>query len=231
MLRWMLLLFGLSCWIQFAEADDAAATGHFEGRVLYEADPAKPWRFGRFYVEGKGSGPLIETVVALHGTGLKQVRANSEPVTIEVDQKDFMFKPETTAIRAGDSVKFLNNDGPTHNVRAVHPVASFNENMPAGGEFLYQFKKPTGANSPITLGCVYHGNMRAWIFVFDNPFFKVTQDKEGGKFRFEGIPPGKYRLDVVHPAGRLRSSEMIEIRANETLKKDVVLSPKHVEMP
>lgn len=209
-------------WWAVAAEPKPQATGTIEGLVTFKADPKKPWRYSRFYLKTRGSSALSEAVVALQGRELKAADANREPKTVEVDQKDFMFIPETTAIHAGDTVKFLNNDGPTHNVRTTHNTANFNENMPAGGEYSHQFKKPTGVIDPITLGCVYHGNMRAFVYVFENPFFSVTEN--AGKFRFENVPAGNFRLDVVHPAGQMKSSQRIDVKPGETLKIEVQLS-------
>ena len=209
-------------WFAVAADPKPLPTGTVEGTVTFKADPKKPWRYARFYLKTRGSNVLAESVVALQGRELRLVDADRKPKTHEVDQRDFMFIPETTALRTGDSVKFLNNDGPTHNVRATHAIANFNENMPSGGEYQHQFKKPTGIQDPITLGCVYHGNMRAFLYVFEHPFFQVTE--QSGKFRFENVPAGSFRLDVVHPAGQMNSSQRVEVKPGETLKVEVQLS-------
>ncbi len=56
--------------------------------------------------------------------------------------------------------------------------------------------------------------MRAWVFVFDHPWFQLTGPD--GAFRLTNVPPGDYRLDVVHPAGELRSSQTITVKPDET---------------
>lgn len=208
----------------FSAKGSEPSTGTVIGTVTYKADAKRPWRHSRFYL--KSTNTLAETVVALHGTELKKHIPTRKPAVVEVDQRDFMFKPETSAIQVGDTVRFLNNDGPTHNVRSTHDSAMFNENMPAGGEYLHTFKKATGINFPVTLGCIYHGNMRAWIYVFDNPWFHVTD--ETGSFRFENVPRGELRLDIMHPAGQLKSTQAINVKANETTRVSVVLTPDDV---
>lgn len=198
------------------------ATGTVEGRVLIQASDVARWRLSRFYVRKKGELVVAEAVVALRGLALKGLKLPMKPEEAIVDQRDFQFTPETTAIRAGTSVKFLNNDGGTHNVRAAHPVADFNENLPSGEEFVYVFKKPTGIQLPVTLGCVYHGNMRAFIYVFDHPYFVVTET--AGTFRFEDVPVGELQLDVAHAAGQMKKSQTLTVRKGETMKLDVLLS-------
>src|ERR1044072_1075934 len=96
------VLAGVLLW---AGKADAAEGGVVSGRVRYQADPARPWTLGRYYLNG---GSLAEAVVALEGEGL--TGPESSPKTVEMNQKDFLFVPETVALRTGDSVRFLNSD-------------------------------------------------------------------------------------------------------------------------
>jgi hypothetical protein len=65
--------------------------------------------------------------------------------------------------------------------------------------------------------------MRSWVFVFDHPHFGVTGD-DGG-FRMMDVPPGEYTLEIVHPAGELRRQETVEVKAGQTTRVDIVVSP------
>ena len=77
------------------------------------------------------------------------------------------------------------------------------------------------------IGCVFHSNMRAWIFVFDHPFYAVT--KGDGKFRLADVPAGEYELEMAHPAGGLRWRKAVTVKAGETLKVEVQVSPADVK--
>jgi hypothetical protein len=134
-----------------------------------------------------------------------------------------MFTPETVAVRAGDKVKFLNSDKELHNVNVFHKLHSFNVTMPSGGSHIEPFEHATEITRPYQLGCIYHGAMRGWVYVFDHPFFKVTGSD--GAYRLEHVPPGKYRLEMVHPAGQLRGSDEIEVKAGQVTRKDIRVSP------
>ena len=112
------------------------SAGTVTGRVIYERDPQRSWRYSRYYVKDREQGYLAEAVVAITGLKRRKGDASEEPTTHVIDQENFQFVPETTAIQAGDRVKFLNSDGATHNVVTYHPLHSFNVNMPAGGEHL-----------------------------------------------------------------------------------------------
>ncbi len=203
-------------------------TGTVRGTVVYVADPAHPWRLGRYYIKNAKSGQLAEAVVAVSNRGLKSTDEDRAPVTVVVDQKDFQFTPETTAIQAGDHVRFLNSDNHTHNVKTASPKFSFNVTMPVGSEHTETFEFGGGIGRPYQIDCVFHSAMRAWVYVFDHPWFQVTP--ANGSFVLENVPAGEYRLEVAHPAGGLRHRETIEVIAGETLEVEVQLHP-NVDKP
>lgn len=204
-------------------ADDAPDTGGvIEGIVTYQADSKRPWRYSRYYVKHAKTGELAEAVVALRSKALTGI-GERPPETVTIDQKNFQFVPETVLVRVGDSVTFTNSDDALHNVRASNKFANFNINVPANGSQAVKFDKAGGARDPVQIGCVFHSQMQAWVFVFDHPFYALT-DAEG-RFRLEGVPPGQYDLDVVHPAGGLRSRQKIDVQAETTQRVDISVSP------
>jgi plastocyanin len=202
------------------------ATGTVKGTVFYHADSQRRWQYQRFYVRDAKQGQLAEAVVVLTPVKRQRVKAPHQPETVTMDQKNFQFTPETIAIQAGDRVKFLNNDKEDHNVKSYHPLQSFNVNMPAGAEHVETFEKAGHLKRPYQIGCVYHSSMRAWIFVFDHPNFQVT--KADGQFELKNIPPGQYKLELVHPAGELQWSQPIEVKADETENIEINVSPDNV---
>ncbi|MBI1312648.1 hypothetical protein GC176_15250 [bacterium] len=207
-----------------ATADDnKSATGTVSGTVTYQADKAKPWRYSRYFVKNSKTGELAEAVVALRSRELRDFPRVGKPITAEIDQQFFQFTPQTVAIQVGDSVRFLNSDATTHNVRATSPIATFNENMSPGFDYTHRFDRAGGIVTPVVLGCVFHGGMQAWVFVFDHPFFSVT--REDGRFEFKDVPAGNYRLDVYHPSGRLRTSKSVELTPGGELVEPFTLSP------
>ncbi|HMC11302.1 MAG TPA: carboxypeptidase regulatory-like domain-containing protein, partial [Pirellulaceae bacterium] len=188
---------------------------------IYQADPARPWRYARYYVKQAKTGELAEAVVALRAKPADDV--NRESQTIVIDQQNFQFQPEIVAIRRGDSVKFTNGDQTTHNVQATTDIASFNVNMPGGGDHTVRFNRAGGIRQPVQIGCVFHSAMRSWIFVFDHPWYQLTP--ASGNFRLADVPPGQYDLEMVHPAGELRWRKRVEVRTGETLRIDIRVSP------
>jgi plastocyanin len=206
-----------------ASAVSTTAIGAIEGNVIYRADSKRPWRYSRYYIKDAKSGELAEAVVALRGKGLDKASSHA-PATINIDQRNFQFLPETVAIRQGDSVNFVNSDQASHNIRSSGDLANFNVTIPAGGDgYPVRFDRAGGIRRPAEVGCVFHSNMRAWIFVFDHPFYQIT--KADGRFRFADIPPGQYELEMVHPAGEIHWRKHITVNAGETLRADIRVSP------
>jgi plastocyanin len=210
-----------------SEKKDAGGT--IAGSVTYASDPQQPWRYQRYYVKGREAGPLAESLVVLRGAPLRNWPAPAKPQTARVDQYNFQFVPELLAIRAGDSVTFTNSDTTIHNVRSTASIAPFNVNLDAGDEYVHTFARGGDLRTPVTLGCVYHGGMRAWIYVFDHPFYQVTD--ETGAFRFENVSAGRYTLEMVHPAGQLRWTRSITVSDSheQTIGIDVTASHKTLQ--
>ena len=199
-----------------------------EGRVIYEADKKRRWRFGRYYIRDRKKGHLAEAVVALRSAGLKDFPAPTKSSTWTMNQKDVRFVPETLAVRVGDRVRFTNSDPQVHNINSQSPLARFDVTVGGGKESEHTFDRAGGTRRPVVLGCKLHSAMQAWVFVFGHPFFKLTE--ADGSFRFENVPPGKYRLEMVHPAGGLRWTRTITIAAG-TQQQDIHVSPDHKLKP
>jgi plastocyanin len=204
-----------------------ANSGRIEGAVIYRRDSSRTWRYSRYYVKNAKSGELAEAVVAIRGEGLNAPKS-SAPAEITIDQKNFQFHPETVAVRRGDSVTFTNSDRAAHNVRSSGALANFNITMPVDGKgHTVRLDRAGGISRPVEVDCVFHSNMRAWIFVFDHPYFMLTQ--ADGRFRLVDVPAGKYELEMAHPAGGLRWRKPIEVKPGETLHVDIGVSPDNLK--
>src|SRR5690242_10651337 len=72
-------------------AAEPVMAGAIEGTVTYQADPARPWRYARYYIKQAKTGELAEAVVALRAKPVVDATRPAETVTI--DQQNFQFTP------------------------------------------------------------------------------------------------------------------------------------------
>jgi hypothetical protein len=152
---------------------------------------------------------LTDTVVYIKsGLGVYRYDTPTDPAVL--DQKGCMYVPRVLALRTRQSLEIKNTDPVTHN---VHPMPrenkSWNRSLPEGAEpFMTNFPRQELA---IPVACNIHPWMRAFLFVFDNPYFVITA--KTGTFQLENVPPGKYTIEAWHE--RLG-----------TLDQTVTISPK-----
>ncbi len=78
--------------------------------------------------------PLVRVVVC--SVALSGVAASAPAVAgeVTVGQQHQKFSEETVTIKAGDSVKFVNDDNVAHNVMSVGPGGSKNAGLQKAGE-------------------------------------------------------------------------------------------------
>lgn len=195
-------------------ADSSIAIGSITGKIVYdgrapqmrplpvEADPGckalhadKPL-LSEFLVLGEGQS--VANVLVHVVSGLPKDKTYPVPADpVEVSQKDCRYGPHVVALRAGQTLRFVNPDGLQHN---VHPLPKVNREVNRAmskteTEFTHTFAKPEAV---FRIKCDVHAWMEAWCAVFDHPFFAVT--KEDGTFTIPGLAPGEYEIEAWHEA-------------------------------
>jgi plastocyanin len=146
-------------------------------------------------VPGDG-GTLQNVVVYLKGDFSQySFPAATEPVTI--DQKGCQYHPHVLALQTGEPLSVVNSDPTTHN---IHPVPKdnreWNESQPPGAQPIMQsFARPEVA---IPVKCNVHPWMKAYIAVFNNPYYAVTG--KDGSFTIKNVPPGTYTVTAWQEA-------------------------------
>jgi len=197
----------------------AEANGKITGRVLFKgtapepikirmaADPrclqANPNGAERRQIDGKNGG-LANVVVAIK----TKVKGAAAPLTTPVvlDQLGCMYNPTVVALMVGQPLKMRNSDETLHNIHP-RPVVNegFNVGQPRkGSENEKKFDKP---ETLFPVSCDVHPWMRAYIAIFDHPFFTIT--KEDGSFEIPNVPPGEYEIEAQHPTLKLMSGKAV----------------------
>jgi hypothetical protein len=121
---------------------------------------------------------------------------------------DCRYVPHVLGVQADQPLVVRSSDPTLHNVH-YNPKRNAPANFgmtKAGQEKTVTFK----AHEFIQVRCDVHPWMSAFIGVFENPFFAVTD--ENGQFQIEHLPDGQYTLATWHERyGRLeREIEVVD---------------------
>lgn len=125
----------------------------------------------------------------------------------EMWQKNFQFNPGLLVVPKGARIAFPNADEEYHNVFSYSKTKEFDLGRYRKDEKppILVFDKP-GA---VELNCEIHQHMRGTILVVDTPYLTTTG--EGGKFRLENLPEGKFTLKAWLGAKKILS-QPVEVK-------------------
>ena len=226
-----LALGALCCGAVSASAYDVAPVkngGTIKGKVTY--DGAVPMRTVLPTKDAKVCGNVRKEAlivvgddkgvkdVAVHLQGIEKGKAwpaaDKPPV---IDNKDCVFLPHVQIVPVG-KVDVLNSDPVLHNTHGYYGKrTAFNIALPNQGQNIeVELKRP----GTVKIDCDAHGWMLGWVYVVDNPYYSLTNEK--GEFEITDIPPGKYTL--VADQEELGSLPMeVEVKAGETVELPIAL--------
>jgi plastocyanin len=167
-----------------------------------------------------GSGGTLANVVVYIQDDMSKWAFTAPTSPAEIDQKGCLYNPHIVAMIAGQNLEVVNSDNTTHN---IHPVPKdnreWNESQPPGSAPIMKvFARPEDA---IPVKCNVHPWMKAYIFVFGNPYFSVTGDD--GKFTISNVPPGTYNVGIWQEKYGLKT-QSVTVGAKETKTVDASFS-------
>jgi high-affinity iron transporter len=144
--------------------------------------------------------PAVVTLEPIGGPA--QPASKGSTAVALVNQHGLQFEPRVQVARVGQTIRFTNQDGETHNVHIITPGFAFNESMRPN-----QPRDFTPAKAGlIRLVCDIHSHMRGFVVVTASPWAKVC--KGGGAFKFSDVPEGRYILNAWHEMGEPLSREV-----------------------
>lgn len=134
------------------------------------------------------SGHLRNVVVYMESPPPAPPAANSAPPVL--NQVNCQYVPHVLALRTGQTLRVTTSDPTLHN---VHGLCSenepFNFALIAPGQTRdLKFDRPEA----FQIRCDVHPWMRAYVHVFDHPYFAVTG--KDGTFEIKGVPAGSCTL-------------------------------------
>ena len=139
-------------------------------------------------------GALANVAVYIKsGLGVYHFDTPTDPAVL--DQVNCMYTPRILAMMVNQPFEVKNTDPTTHN---IHPIPrdnrSWNRSLAAGEPpYTTTFTHPELA---IPIVCNIHPWMRAYLFVFANPYYDITT--KAGTFELKGLPPGTYTIEAWH---------------------------------
>lgn len=174
------------------QKNPAAAMCLKDGKVLSDAVVINEKNHGMRWVMLwlSDGNPMLKKKINIHP---KLKDADKEPLVI--DQPLCMYIPHAIALREGQTLLVKNSASFPHNVLYLGPDGNGNPLLQSGQELA--LKNLTAKPAPTTLSCAIHPWMKAYVRIFDHPYYAVT-DKDG-RFEIKDAPAGKLNLIVWHP--------------------------------
>ena len=171
-----------------------------------------------------GKGGCLRNVVVF----VKDARFEGKPAPVvgaALDQKGCRYAPHVQALTVGTPLSLMNNDAILHNVHANEAnMTVFNVAMPIKGQKL---PIPMRKSGLMKLQCdAGHTWMNGWIYVFDHPYYAVTD--EGGTFTIKDVPAGEHTLELWHePAdgtgAGVRTTAKVKVSDGGVAKLDLTI--------
>lgn len=104
------------------------------------------------------------------------------------------FEPRVLGIQVGQPLEIVNRDQTQHNTHPTPKVnREWNMSQAAFTTLTQAFELP---EIFIPVRCNQHPWEKAYVSVFNHPFFAVTD--KSGNYKIEGLPPGSYKVIAMH---------------------------------
>jgi hypothetical protein len=166
-------------------------------------------------------GGLAGVVVWLDGAYTGKAPGLERRVELESDHCKLV--PRVQAAMVGSAVNIIGHDDLRQHLR----FAASGDSTPraiillGGGEQVIPTELPFTKPGMVSVRDAEHPWTRAYLAVFDHPYFAVTGN--GGTFTIDGVPPGKYKLNAWHERTGV-SVQDVDVAANGATNVAVVLS-------
>jgi hypothetical protein len=205
-----------------AMAQDAAGWGTIKGQVVYGGSPlpkqlpiaAVDKHQDKAACQAQGTTVDQDWVVNPKNKGVKWTfvwlqadKGQKLPIhpdlqTIKqkelvVDQPCCTFIPHALGMREGQVLIAKNSAPMPHNFKwGGNPTKNPGNNVLIPSKGQIEIKDLVADRFPISVSCTIHPWMKAWVRVYDHPYFAVTD--ENGNFEIKDAPAGNYHLVVWH---------------------------------
>ncbi len=165
-------------------------------------------------------GGLAGVVVWLEGA--RSGKAPGAERRVELESDHCKLVPRVQAAMVGSAVNIIGHDELRQHLRFVAAGDSTPRALIllGGGEQVIPTELPFTAPGMVSVRDAEHPWTRAYLAVFDHPYFAVTGN--GGAFTIDGVPPGKYKLNAWHERTGV-SVQDVDVGANGATKVAISL--------
>jgi plastocyanin len=132
--------------------------------------------------------------VVINVEGIKHPTVESDNGVEDLTNKGCAFTPRIGVVKVGQILNLRNEDPMLHNTHIRMGKRTFvNVAQVVDGRLI-----PRLVNEPgfMSVNCDKHKFMQGYVFVFDHPYFAITD--ETGQFRIEDLPPGRWKTTIWH---------------------------------
>jgi len=152
-------------------------------------DPTTDW----FVVSNDRLANVLVYVSA--GATLDNHSFETPSTALVMEHKGCRYEPHVLGLQVNQPLMIINSDNTQHN---THPTprsnAEWNQSQPEGAPPIVKtFARP---ELLIPIKCNQHPWEKAYVSVFNHPFFAVSD--VDGNFKIEGLPPGSYKITAWH---------------------------------
>ena len=214
----------------------SAESGSISGRVLIDGEPPRDSTIALAPTEGgsvcgtsvpdqslQHSGATLGNAV-VWVTDARSGRALSVERRFEIVHEHCLFSTRVIAATVGSTVNVRNEDPVLYRLHAIRDgthdtVGVFRMSDPGQVVPNDAIAKTPGL---VMIDCDQHPWDKAWVAVFDHPYFAVTGTD--GAFRIDSLPPGSYHVRVWHERAKSPVDESVEVKPRDDAKLDVRLS-------
>lgn len=169
-----------------------------ERKIDMSADPACTSMRPKAWTESvvRNSDKLKNVLVYVKsGEPLTQYTFDEPSMPATLQHRECSYLPRVMGIRVNQKLMIENQDPTAHNTHPTPKVnGEWNQSQAAyGPPFMKTFAL---AEPAIIFRCNQHPWERAFVGVFDHPFFATSN--EFGSFEIQGIPAGAYKIVAWH---------------------------------
>ncbi|HEX6536068.1 MAG TPA: DUF2012 domain-containing protein [Gemmatimonadaceae bacterium] len=136
----------------------------------------------------------------------------------EIEHDACAIEPRVQAAVAGGMLNVRSSDRAVHRARFIRSGATIDLVQETDAGQVVPTEKVLARPGLVEVRCDRHPSTRAWIRVFDHPYYAVTN--RDGTFTLDSVPPGTYTLEAWQPRLGVRTMK-VTVGKGTDVKVDV----------